>query len=59
MVSLIDLPKTILSAAGYDTAPLGLQGRPLSETEEPDWGGGCLYSDQRELCGPRTAHKPV
>ena len=37
VVSLIDLPKTILSAAGYDTAPLGLQGRPLSETEEPDW----------------------
>lgn len=37
VVSLIDLPKTILSAAGYDMAPLGLQGRPLSETEEPDW----------------------
>lgn len=37
VVSLRDLPKTILTAAGIDTEKLGLQGRPLQETEAPDW----------------------
>lgn len=37
VVSLLDLPKTILSAAGFDTELLGLQGRPLQEACNPDW----------------------
>ena len=37
VVSLLDLPKTILSAAGFDTELLGLQGRPLFEACNPDW----------------------
>lgn len=37
VVSLLDLPKTILTAAGIDTGKLNLQGRPLQEVKEPDW----------------------
>ena len=37
VVSLVDLPKTILSAAGFDTELLELQGRPLQEACNPDW----------------------
>ena len=37
VVSLLDVPATILAAAGLDLAALGLQGRPLWETSEPDW----------------------
>lgn len=37
VVSLLDLPKTILTAAGLDTEKLNLQGRPLQEAGAPDW----------------------
>lgn len=37
VVSLLDLPKTILTAAGIDTGKLNLQGRPLQEVKAPDW----------------------
>lgn len=37
IVSLLDVPKTILTAAGIDTGRMNLQGRPLQEVEAPDW----------------------
>ena len=37
VVSLLDLPRTILTAAGIETGKLDLQGRPLQELDAPDW----------------------
>lgn len=37
VVSLLDLPRTILTAAGIETGKLDLQGRPLQEVDAPDW----------------------
>ena len=37
LVSLLDVPATILSAAGLDPKSLGFLGRPLQEAGSPDW----------------------
>ncbi len=37
VVSLLDLPRTILTAAGIETDKLNLQGRPLQQVSAPDW----------------------
>ena len=37
LVSLLDVPATILSAAGMDPKKLGLKGRPLQEVSGSEW----------------------